>query len=69
MSQNPKLSVLTENWQRWYLGGVDSESGFRFSKFQPQNPFLDKFGTHGTSEGLIQNLDLDFQNSDPNVYI
>ena len=40
-SQNVRMS---ENWHTWYLGRVDSESGVRFSKCQPQNPFLGKFG-------------------------
>ena len=40
--KNSKLSILTENWHTWYLGGADSESGFRFLKFQPQNLFLGK---------------------------
>ena len=40
----PKLSILTENWVTWYLGGADSKSGLRFLKLQPQNPFLSKFG-------------------------
>ena len=39
-----KLSVLIENWYTWYLGNADSESGLRFLKFRPQNPFLGKFG-------------------------
>ena len=39
-----KLSVLPENWHTWYLGGVDSESGLRYSKYQHQNPFFGKFG-------------------------
>ena len=35
---------MSENWHTWYLGRADFESGVRFSKFQPQNPFLGKFG-------------------------
>ena len=41
---NSKLSILTEDWQTWYLGGADYESGLRFLKYQPQNSFLGKFG-------------------------
>ena len=40
--KNSKLSILTENWRSWYLWGVDSESGLRFLKFRPQDPFLGK---------------------------
>ena len=43
-SKNQKLSISTENWPTWYIGGVDSESTLRFLKFRPQNPFLGKFG-------------------------
>ena len=42
--KNSKLSILTENWLAWYLGGADSEYRLRFLKFQPQNPFLGQFG-------------------------
>ena len=35
---------MTENWQTWYLGGGDSESGLRFLTLQLQNPFSGKFG-------------------------
>ena len=42
--KNSKLSVLTENWHTWYLGGANSKSGLRFLKFRPQNQFLGKFG-------------------------
>ena len=38
------MSILTENWHTWYIGGVDSKSRLRFLKFWPQNPFLGKFG-------------------------
>ena len=61
----------------WYLGGADSESGFRFSDFQPQNlflgnfgpkcPFCLKIGIHGILEELILNPKLDFRNSDPKI--
>ena len=43
-AKNSNLSVLTENWHTWYLGGADSESGLRFLKFWLQNLFLGKFG-------------------------
>ena len=39
-----KLFVLSRNWHTWYLGRADFESGVRFSKFRPQNPFLGEFG-------------------------
>ena len=42
--KNSKLSILTENWLAWYLGGADSEYRLRFLKFQPQSPFLGQFG-------------------------
>ena len=38
-SKNQKLSISTENWHTWYIGGVDYESTLRFLKFRPQNPF------------------------------
>ena len=44
-----KLSVLTENWYTWYLGSADSESGLRFLKFRPQNPFSSNMGQKGQS--------------------
>ena len=37
--KNSKLSILTENWLTWYLGGADSKSRLRFLKFQPQTSF------------------------------
>ena len=40
---NSKLSVLPENWHKWYLGGGASKSTLRFLKFWPQNTFLGKF--------------------------
>ena len=76
--KNPKLSILTENWHTWCLGDADSESGLRFLKFQPQNPFLGKFrpkksklsvclkiGTHGISRMLIFIQALVFKISKP----
>ena len=42
--KNQKLSILTENWHKWYIGGFDSESRHKFLKFRPQNLFLGKFG-------------------------
>ena len=66
MPGNQKLSILTENWHTWYIGGFDSESRLRLLKFRPQNLFLGKFrpksqsclfclniGTHGISRMLI----------------
>ena len=38
------MSILTENWRTWYIGGVDSESRLRFLKFSRRNLFLGKFG-------------------------
>ena len=62
----PKLSILTENWVTWYLGGADSKSRLRFLKLQPQNPFVGIFGPK------IQNCpscpDLDFWNFDPKIH-
>ena len=37
------MSILTKNWHTWYIGGVNSESGLRYLRFQPQNLFLGKF--------------------------
>ena len=31
--KNSMLSALPENCHTWYLGGADSASGIRFSKF------------------------------------
>ena len=73
------MSILTENWHTWYFGGVDSESRLRFLKFQPQNPFLGKFGpknskfclkigAHSISRMLIPNPDLNFSNFDPKIH-
>ena len=38
------MSILTENWHTYYIGGADSESRLRLLKFRPQNPFFGKFG-------------------------
>ena len=75
------MSILTENWHTWYIGGVDSESRLRFLKVRPQNPFLSKFGpkiqscplcmkigAHNISRMLITNPDLDLWNFDPKIY-
>ena len=40
--KNSELSILTEIWYTWYLGGADS--GHRFLTFRLQNPLLGKFG-------------------------
>ena len=47
------MSILTENWHRWYIGGVDFESRLRFLKFRPQNPFLDKFGPKNSKLSVL----------------
>ena len=74
--KNLQLSILTENWHPWYIGGVDSKSRLWFLKFLPQNPFLRKFGpknsklkigTHSLSRMLIPNPGLDFWNSGPKI--
>ena len=79
--KNQKLSILTENWHTWYIGGFDSESRLRFLKFRPQNPFLGKcgpkksklfvgkHGIHGILEVQILNPDLDFWNSYPKIHM
>ena len=51
--KTPKLFVLTENWQIYYLGGVDSGSRLRFLKFLPQNPFFCKFGLKKSKLSLL----------------
>ena len=38
--KNWKLSILTENWHRWYLGRANSESGLKFWEFRTQNPIF-----------------------------
>ena len=48
-----KLSVLTENWNVWYLGGAVSKSGLRYLKFQPQNSFLGKFGSKKSKVSVL----------------
>ena len=75
------MSILTENWHTWHIGGVDSKSGLRFLKFRPQNLFLGKFGSkdsksfvlsenwsHSMPRILIPNPDLDFWNFDPKIH-
>ena len=52
-AKKSKLSVLTENWHTWYLGSADSESGLRFLKFRPQNPFLGKFGPKNSKLSVL----------------
>ena len=63
------MSVLTEKWHTQYLGGGDSESRLRFSKFCHQNPFLCKFEpkklAHSISRMLILILILFFWVSKP----
>ena len=71
------MSVLTENWHTWYIGGVNFESRLRFFIFRPQIPFFGKFGpkiqsfpsslkigAHSISRMLILNQDLDFWSFD-----
>ena len=71
------MSVLTENWHTWYIGGVNFESRLRFLIFRPQIPFFGKFrpkiqsfpsslkiGAHSISRMLILNRDLDFWSFD-----
>ena len=75
------MSILTENWHTWYIGGVNSKSRLKFLEFWPQNPFfgqiwVQKFkvarfvwnGTHSISRMLIPNPDLDVWNFDPKIY-
>ena len=50
---SPNLFILTENWHTWYIGGVDSESRFRFLKFRLQNPFLGKFGPKNSKLSVL----------------
>ena len=38
-----KMLILPENWDTWYFGVADSESGLRFLKFRHKNLFLGKF--------------------------
>ena len=79
-TENSKLSVLSENWLSWHIGGADSKSRIRTSKFRPQNPFSGKFGpkiqscpfylkigTHGILEVPIPNPGLELRNSDPKI--
>ena len=79
-TENSKLSVLPENWHSWYIGGADSKSRLRTSKFRSQNSFLGKFGpkiqscpfclkigTHGILKVLIRNLGIEFRNSEAKV--
>ena len=47
------MSILTKNWHTWYIGGVDSESRLRFLKFQPQKPFLCKFGPKNSKLSVL----------------
>ena len=42
-AENSKLPVLPENWHSWYIGGADSKSRLRISKFRPQNLFFGNF--------------------------
>ena len=42
--KNSKLSILTENWHTWSLGGADLESAFRFWNFDPKIHFWANFG-------------------------
>ena len=75
-----KVVRFVWKWLSWHIGGADSESRIRTSKFRPQNPFLGKFGpkiqscpfclkigTHGILKVLIRNLGIEFQNSDPKI--
>ena len=43
----------SENWHTWYRGGADSASEPPFSKFQPQNPFLGKFGLQKSNLSIV----------------
>ena len=44
LDRKSQSCLVSENWHTRYLGGIDSESGLRFSKLRPQNPFLGTFG-------------------------
>ena len=50
---NQKLSILTENWHTWYIGGLYSKSRLRFLKFGTQNPFLGKFGPKNSKLSVL----------------
>ena len=78
------MSILTQNWHAWYIGGLHCESRLRFLKFRPQNSFLGKFGsknsklfvlsenwykyTSSISRMLILNPDLEFWNFDTKIH-
>ena len=47
------MSILTENWHTWFIGGVDSEFRLRFLKFRLQNPFLGKFGSKNSKLSVL----------------
>ena len=47
--KNSKLSVLTENWHTWYLGGANSKSGLRFLKFRPPKSLFGKIWANKVS--------------------
>ena len=67
--KNEELSILTENWDVRYIGGVDSEPRVRFlkihfwanlgPKFQSY-PLCLKIGIHSISRMLILNRGLEF---------
>ena len=44
---------MTGNRHAWSLGGADLESALRFLKFQPQNPFLGKFGSNKSKLSVL----------------
>ena len=75
--KNSKLSVLPENWHKWYLGGADSDSGLKCSKFRPQKSIFRNIWTKkvkvvrfacGILEKLILHPYLYFQNSDSKLH-
>ena len=43
------MYFLTENWDTWYPGGADSESGLRHLKFRSPDLFL---GGEGGGRGV-----------------
>ena len=53
MPKNLELSISTENWHTWYIGGDDLESRLKFLKFRPQNSFLGKFGPEKVKSSLL----------------
>ena len=66
--KNSKSSILTKKWRAGCLRLADSQSGLRFLKFLPQNPFLGKFGPKKSKLSVSRENEHTWYLQDPDSY-